>query len=123
MTDIHHPAEQPVRLSVVETVTDGIRVLAVAGELDYDSAEQFREVLLTDGDDTPHMLLDFGAVSFMDSSAISVLVHARRHADAAGGWIRMAALTEPVQRVIEIVGLHMIVDCFPTLAEALTGPP
>ncbi|MGW6263269.1 STAS domain-containing protein [Streptomyces sp. NPDC055085] len=55
----------------------------------------------------------------MDPSAISVLATARRNANAAGGWLRMAALTEPVEQVIALVGLDTIIDCYPTLAEAL----
>ncbi|MFJ8798681.1 STAS domain-containing protein [Streptomyces sp. NPDC102487] len=64
-------------------------------------------------------VIDLGAVPFMDSSAISVLAAARRNASAAGGRLRMAVLTEPVERVIAVVGLDTIIDCYPTLVEAL----
>ncbi|MGW7611639.1 hypothetical protein ACWGKW_31165 [Streptomyces sp. NPDC054766] len=48
------------------------------------------------------------------------LAAARRDAVTADGWIRLAVLTEPVQRVLEIVGLDTIIACYPTLAQALT---
>lgn len=48
------------------------------------------------------------------------LAAARRDAVTADGWIRLAVLTEPVQRVLEIVGLDTIIACHPTLAQALT---
>ncbi|MER5387300.1 hypothetical protein ABT040_45005 [Streptomyces sp. NPDC002688] len=51
--------------------------------------------------------------------AAVVLAAAHRDADAAGGWIRMAALTQPVRRVVEIVDLDTIITCCPTLAQAL----
>ncbi|MGW6487118.1 STAS domain-containing protein [Streptomyces sp. NPDC055056] len=64
-------------------------------------------------------MLDFSDVTFMDSSGVNVLVAALHQTRAAGGWIRMVALTEPVQQVIDIVGLDTIIPCYPTLAQAL----
>ncbi|MCX4918986.1 STAS domain-containing protein [Streptomyces sp. NBC_00687] len=116
---MHHPAEQPGGLAITRTDTDGIRVLALAGELDADNADMLREALRIDEDGHLLTVLDLGAVTFLDSSAISVLATARRNANAAGGWLRMAALTDPVERVIALVGLDTIIDCYPTVAEAL----
>jgi anti-anti-sigma factor len=121
VADIHHPAGQPARLSITQTTVDGIRVLAVAGELDADNVGTLRQALRMGEDSTPPLtVLDLGAVTFMDSSAVNVLVAANRDATAAGGRLRMAALSEPVRRVVEIVGLDTIIACYPTLAQALT---
>ncbi|MFF3883591.1 STAS domain-containing protein [Streptomyces sp. NPDC001914] len=119
MADIYHPAGQPARLSITRTTVDGIRVLALAGELDTDTAATLREALRPEEEDLPLTVLDFEAVTFMDSSAINVLVAAHRDATTAGGWIRLAALAEPARRVVEIVGLDTIIACHPTLAQAL----
>ncbi|KAB1978871.1 STAS domain-containing protein [Streptomyces triticiradicis] len=120
MADIHHPAGQPARLSITQTTVDGIRVLAVAGELDADNVGTLRQALRVGEDSAPALtVLDLGAVTFMDSSAVNVLVAANRDATAAGGRLRMAALSEPVRRVVEIVGLDTIIACYPTLAQAL----
>jgi len=121
VADIHHPAGPPARLSITQTTVDGIRVLAVAGELDADNVGTLRQALRMGEDSTPPLtVLDLGAVTFMDSSAVNVLVAANRDATAAGGRLRMAALSEPVRRVVEIVGLDTIIACYPTLAQALT---
>ncbi|MET7988758.1 MULTISPECIES: STAS domain-containing protein [unclassified Streptomyces] len=120
MADIHHPVGQPARLSINQTAIDGIRVLALAGELDADTLGTLRKALRVEDDDpSPLTVLDLSGVTFMDSSAINVLVAANRDAAAADGWLRMAALTEPVRRVVDIVGLDTVIDCYPTLAEAL----
>ncbi|MGW3816916.1 STAS domain-containing protein [Streptomyces sp. NPDC005046] len=119
MADIHDTAERPARLSITVTTTADIRVLALSGEIDADTVGSLRQALRM-GDDGPvRLVLDFSAVTFMDSSGISVLAAARRDATSAGGWIRMAALTAPVHRVIEIVGLDTIIPCYPTLPQAL----
>ncbi|MFM9500268.1 hypothetical protein ACKI1Q_42685 [Streptomyces galilaeus] len=36
---------RPARLSVVSTATNGIRVLTLAGEIDYDSGQTLRQAL------------------------------------------------------------------------------
>ncbi|MFE2537810.1 STAS domain-containing protein [Streptomyces sp. NPDC059371] len=64
-------------------------------------------------------VLDLSAVTFMDSSAINVLVLANRDANATGGWLRMAGLTEPARR--EIVGLDTVIPCYSTLTQALAA--
>ncbi|MFE2297053.1 STAS domain-containing protein [Streptomyces sp. NPDC059445] len=121
MADIHHPAGQTARPSITQTTVGEVRVLAVAGELDADNVGALRQALRIEEDSTFALtVLDMGAVTFMDSSAINVLVAAKRDADAAGGQLRMAALSEPARRVVEIVGLDTIIACHPTLAEAFT---
>ncbi|MFF2364580.1 STAS domain-containing protein [Streptomyces sp. NPDC058122] len=121
MAEIHHSEGQGSRLSITQTTVDGIRVLSVAGELDADNVGTLRQALCIEEDSVSALtVLDMGAVSFMDSSAINILVAANRDASAAGGQLRMAALSEPVQRVVEIVGLDTIIACYPTLAQALT---
>ncbi|MFJ8802799.1 STAS domain-containing protein [Streptomyces sp. NPDC102487] len=112
-------ARQSARLSADHHQVTDIRVVSLSGELDADSAEEFLRAVRPDDAGTSWTVLDLSAVTFMDSSAVNVLVAARRDVTAAGGWIRLAAPTDPVLRVIEIVGLDTIFDCYPTLNEAL----
>ncbi|MFD0068976.1 STAS domain-containing protein [Streptomyces sp. NPDC059944] len=123
MADIQHPAEPQARLSITPThVGDGSRVLTLCGEIDADTAPGLREALnIADKETSPRSVLDFSDVTFMDSSGVNVLVAAFHQTRGAGGWIRMAALTEPVQQVIDIVGLDTIIPCYPTLDQALHG--
>ncbi|MFE9813416.1 STAS domain-containing protein [Streptomyces sp. NPDC005548] len=112
-------AEHSIRLPIAQNVRAGVRVLALSGEIDADNVRLLREALRVNSHESAKVVLDLSAITFMDSSAISVLAGARRDAVAAGGWIRMAALSTPVQRVVEIVGLDTIIVCYSTLAEAL----
>ncbi|GAA3310380.1 STAS domain-containing protein [Streptomyces cinereospinus] len=114
------------RLSITSASTDGIRVLTVRGEIDHDTAPQFQRALILGGDATaPRTVLDMRGVTFMDSSGINTLVAAHQEAAGTQGWVRLAALAAPVQRVLEIVGLDAVVACYPTLGQALdpdSGP-
>ncbi|MFF1519895.1 STAS domain-containing protein [Streptomyces sp. NPDC058305] len=112
-------ASQSARLSADHDQVSGIRVVSLSGELDADSAEELRRAVRPDQAGPSWTVLDLSAVTFMDSSAVNVLVAARRDVTAGGGWIRLAAPTDAVLRVIEIVGLDTIFECFPTRDEAL----
>ncbi|MFD9497365.1 STAS domain-containing protein [Streptomyces sp. NPDC060005] len=110
---------QPARLSITHVTTGGVRVLGLSGEIDADNADILRQALDADDGASSQTVLDLGAVTFIDSSAVSVLASARRDAAAVGGGLRMAALTAPVARVVGIVGLDTIIPCYPTPSEAL----
>lgn len=118
---MHEAAEQPTRLSITRTSTRGMRVLVLSGEIDADNVDILRRSLQIHDGEWSKSVLDLGAVTFMDSSAINVLVAAHRDATAAGGWIRLAALIAPVKRVVELVGLDTVIDCYPVLPQALAA--
>ncbi|MFF3001043.1 STAS domain-containing protein [Streptomyces sp. NPDC057950] len=111
--------EQPIPLSITQTTTAGIRILVVGGEIDHDNADQLRQALHVDADAPARFVLDLSAVTFMDSTAISILVVANNTAGEAGGWLRLAAMSESVQRVVEIVRLDTVLTCYLTLSQAL----
>ncbi|MFF8366916.1 STAS domain-containing protein [Rhodococcus erythropolis] len=119
MTDTGH-TEQVGRLSVVAAATDGIRVLTVAGEIDHHTGDQLRDTLDVTGTARPRIVIDMHQVTFMDSSGINILITAYQDVTAAGGWLRLAAPTDSVQRVLQLVGADTLIDCHPTLHEALT---
>ncbi|MDT9686213.1 STAS domain-containing protein [Streptomyces sp. TRM76323] len=114
-------AEQPDQLSVVSTTTDGVRVLTLAGEIDHHTGDRLRRALDTSGVPRPRVVLDLGRVTFMDSSGINLLIAAHHAVTGAGGWLRLAAPTEPVLRTIRLVGLDTVIDCCPTLHQAISA--
>ncbi|WP_234358540.1 STAS domain-containing protein [Streptomyces sp. NRRL B-24085] len=113
-------AAQPGHLSIVDTTSAGIRILALAGEIDDDTGEKLRQALDVSGTPRPRLVLDMQRVTFMDSTGINILITAHQTVTAAGGWLRLAAPTSPVQRIIQIVGVDTLIDCYPTLREALS---
>ncbi|MEU0413613.1 STAS domain-containing protein [Streptomyces griseorubiginosus] len=116
-------APQPGQLSIVETSSEGIRILTLAGEIDDDTGETLRQALDLSAIPRPRLVIDMRQVTFMDSTGINILITAHQSATDAGGWIRLAAPTSPVLRIIQIVGLDTLIDCRPTLREALRPEP
>ncbi|MFF3487326.1 STAS domain-containing protein [Streptomyces sp. NPDC002701] len=108
------------RFSVVCTATDGIRVLTLRGEIDHSAAPGLLKALTPDDDTTAmRIVLDLKNVTFMDSTGINALITAHQTAQRTHGWLRLAAPTETVQRVIHIVGLDHLIPSYPTLRQAL----
>ncbi|MFB6638932.1 STAS domain-containing protein [Streptomyces chartreusis] len=112
-------AGQPGELSVVAAVDGGIRVVTVTGEIDQQTGEPLRHALDMSTPPGPRVVVDMSGVSFMDSTGINILIAAHQSLAEAGGWLRLAAITEPVQRTIQLVGLHTYIDSRKTLDQAL----
>ncbi|MFJ5560756.1 STAS domain-containing protein [Streptomyces sp. NPDC093250] len=67
------------------TVTDGIHVLTVAGEIDHQTGGTLHQALNVSGTARPRVVVDLARVTFMDSSGINVLIIAHRALTEAGG--------------------------------------
>ncbi|MFF3979816.1 STAS domain-containing protein [Streptomyces sp. NPDC001828] len=107
-------------LSAVVSETDGIRVVALAGEIDHQTGSILRAALDPASAPTARIAVDLRQVSFMDSSGINILVTVHNALTEAGGWLRLAAPTEAVMRALHIVGIDSVIGTSATLEQALT---
>jgi anti-sigma B factor antagonist len=78
-------------------------VVEVAGEVDMATAPQLAECLL-DHQDTD-VIVDLARVGFLDSSGISVLIHAYKSLQEKGHTLRTAGEQDHVLTVIKVCGL------------------
>jgi anti-sigma B factor antagonist len=69
------------------------------------------------------VIADMTATRFCDSSGISVLVRAHKHADANGTQLRLVVHSTVVLRSLKLVQLDYLLPIYPTLSEALAGGP
>ncbi len=92
-------------MSRVQAAGDKVE-LALAGEIDLDSAAVLREGL-NDCFEAGHrcLVLDMSDVTFCDSSGLGALVAALKRAREHGGWIRLRGLRPHVAKLFEITGL------------------
>jgi anti-sigma B factor antagonist len=111
----------PHPFEVVEEEQDGVRILAVTGELDLHTAPQFEERLekVEDG-----LLIDLSNCEFIDSTGIGLIVRTwqRLDADLDGDDVSRFALCglgNQVQRLLEITGLDSSVRTYAARDEAL----
>lgn len=89
---------------------NGSVVVGVIGELDCSTStilEQRLDDLLEDQGNLS-IVLDLDAMTFVDSSGLSVFVTAFRHLRERGGELVLRRPAAPVRKVFEITGLHQV---------------
>jgi anti-sigma B factor antagonist len=85
---------------------DGAVVVVARGELDLASADALRSVLRGSDAQAPIVVLDLRAVTFIDSSGLSVIVGHSRRADTYGFRFGIAVGgARTVSRVFDLSGL------------------
>jgi len=101
---------------------DGVRVLALAGDVDHDSVPRVRDAVEAAWEDgRTRIVLDLTLVTFCDSAGLGLFVEAHRRAGAHGGWFRLAAPGGPVQYVLDATNLAHYLAVHPTVDDALTA--
>ncbi|MFF3214255.1 STAS domain-containing protein [Streptomyces sp. NPDC002886] len=101
-------------------------VIELVGELDHHTAPDVSNALpQIDLRPGQQLVIDLTAITFCDSSGITVLIAARNHALAADAAVALAAVPERVARIFRIVGLDQVFPTYPTsqAAEQAWQPP
>jgi anti-sigma B factor antagonist len=97
---------------------DGAVVVRLAGELDLYNAPAMRAALLDAADEAPaRLVVDLGAVRFIDSTALGVLVEARSRVGETA--FALAAPALETRRALQVSGLDRHFSVLATVEEAL----
>ena len=65
------------------------------------------------------MIIDLSAVTFIDSTALGVLIGARERSSERGTQLRIILKGARIVKIFEITGLTDLFSIFPTAAEAV----
>lgn len=97
-------------------------VVTVSGEVDMYTAPRLKECLvdLVDGG-ARRIVVDLSAVTFIDSTALGVLIGGVRRLHGTGGAMALVVTSRPVERVLSITGLDRVFSIHDTLDEALAA--
>jgi anti-sigma B factor antagonist len=94
-------------------------VISVEGDLDLSTSPQLKRMLLDSlQSGYTSLILDLSLTSFMDSTALGVLVGVNRQLDLQR-QLAIVCASAPVLRIFEFSGLDGAFAIFPTLDEAL----
>lgn len=80
-------------------------VVAAVGEIDAANNQHLEDVLTSLAHGDADVVVDLGAVTFIDSSGLRSLLTGQRSARAAGRGFRIADASDAVRRVLEITGV------------------
>jgi anti-anti-sigma factor len=98
---------------------NGLTVVRLAGELDVSAVRYLRRGLRPAHFATlPDIAVDLRAVTFLDCSAVGVLIAARNQVALAGGCLRIAGLQPEPRRLLALCHLDDVVCVHESLTEA-----
>ncbi|HTW41440.1 MAG TPA: STAS domain-containing protein [Solirubrobacteraceae bacterium] len=121
--DSHTSQEPDVPFAIAQRELDPrTSVVSVDGELDLATAPQLKWVLL-DALEAGHdrLIVDLSQTTFMDSTALGVLVGVNRSLDA-GGRLTIVCTKPALLRVFELSGMDGVLALCATLEDALGDP-
>lgn len=109
-----------LRLDVTDR--EGWAVLAVGGEIDVATAPRLREQLIALVNDGKHrIVVDLGAVEFLDSTGLGVLVGALKRVRTHDGDLALVCDEPRILKVFEITGLTKVFAMYDTVDGAVGG--
>jgi anti-sigma B factor antagonist len=109
-------------ISLEHRRVDGIHVVACAGRIvegaESEAVRQYLDDLLQYG---PKIIMNVGAVDFVDSSGLGLLVRYTMRARNNSGAFRLCAVTPKLSALLKATRLDGVFDAHETEAEAIAG--
>jgi anti-anti-sigma factor len=90
--------------------TDHPVVVAVAGELDLETAPEVWDVLAHALEDGGLVAIDLSGVTFMDSQGLNLLVRAHKRATFNGGRLVLRAPRPQARKVLQLTKLDEVFE-------------
>jgi len=97
-------------------------VVTVHGDLDIVTSPQLDECLTRAEESHNRIILDLADVSFLDTSALAVIVGHWKRAEAAGGTLALAGARYRYTKTLWITGLADKLTLYETVDEGLAAP-
>ncbi|MGP3917723.1 STAS domain-containing protein [Nonomuraea sp. 10N515B] len=97
-------------------------MITIAGEVDVTTSrelETYLDLVRRSLDD--HLIINAGALAFLDSSGLAVLLAAAVLAQAAGAAVHLVGLQPRVARILEITGAMVAIRTHEHMEQALTA--
>lgn len=108
-------SESQESMSVTVHHDGRITHIELSGELDLHSSGQLTDAVTSVLDDAPHAIdIDARGLSFADSAGLRALLEARNAAEAQDVVLRVARMSDPLDRLLQMTGLREVLGTGPT---------
>ncbi len=99
---------------------EGVLIVRVSGEIDSTTSERFREQLVGFiGDTTRHLIVDFGDVTYINSSGLGALVAAYKRVRSSDGSLKLCRVRGTIAAVMSLIRLDKMVEIYESEERAL----
>lgn len=107
-------------MELLTDIRDGIAIVTVDLDvLDAAVAKGFKTAMAPRLREHPRLVLEMGAVQFVDSAGLAALLYCLRQVEPAGGDVKLCCLTGPVRTLLELVRMNRVFDICETRDDAL----
>jgi anti-sigma B factor antagonist len=97
-------------------------IITLEGEVDMGTAPQLREAVVKSVElGARQVVIDLARVTFIDSTALGVIVGALKRVCSVNGRLALVCVEERVRKVFEITGLTCLFGIYETRQEALSA--
>jgi anti-anti-sigma factor len=112
-------------MEIREETRDGVLVMAPMGRLDSNTSGALEQALRDRLDGHRRLVIDLGAVDYISSAGLRVLLVAAKRLRDGEGALVLCSLAESVRQVFEFAGFLRIFTIAASTEEALgsLGPP
>ena len=104
--------------------TETIGEIAVAkvciSQLDIQTTKEFREELASFSS-AQYVVLDLGAVEFIDSTGLGALLSVLRKLKLGGGDLRLTGIGAQVLSIFRLVRMNKVFEIYPSVEEAVSS--
>ena len=100
---------------------DGTMVMSLAGDVDLNQSPALRKALMEVMFLHRAVVVDLSAVTYVDSSGIAGLVEAYQMARKNGTRFVLAAISDPVRRVLQLARLDRVFTLADSVEAAMKG--
>lgn len=92
-------------LTLETSIEDDVDVITLAGEIDFGNVAKLRRAIVDASRNGRDLEIRMGEVTFLDSTALGVLVQGRKRFEEGGQQLRLTGTASRVRRTVEVAGL------------------
>jgi anti-sigma B factor antagonist len=105
----------------IDEHAEAYSIIAVRGEVDLHTAPKFQYAIERAAQTNGAVVVDMSGVAFMDSTALSALVHSKEDLRKQGISLRLAAPSKAVERIFSVTGFRDYFEIFPSREAAISS--
>jgi anti-sigma B factor antagonist len=114
--------EVSVQFETTAEIVNGVRVVAVRGELDIATSPAVRELLSDAATDRDRpLVIDLVECEFIDSTGLAALLHGAKPAQNGESHVAIVSPGGDVRRMLELTAIDRTIPVFESLDQALTA--
>jgi anti-sigma B factor antagonist len=107
-------------MELMSRADNNVQILALSGRFDTHTAEPVRDWLEQATVTQPaNIVINLSNVDFLDSTALSTLVHGMKHSREKNGDLRICGMQPPVRIIFELTRLDRVFEIYPAEEEAV----